>query len=46
MGVERVTHSDWAAPIVAIPKEDGTFRLCGDYNSKLSHGCSLVHLPF
>lgn len=26
-----VTHSDWAAPIVAVQKKDGKFRLCGDY---------------
>ena len=30
--VERVmTHTDWAAPIVAVPKKDGGFRIYGDY---------------
>ena len=29
--VERVTHSQWAAPIVLVPKRDGKLHLCGDY---------------
>ena len=44
MGVERATHSDWVVPIVAVPKEDCTFRLCWSYKSKLSHRCWLVPL--
>ena len=29
--VERVTRSQWAAPIVPVPKRDGKLHLCGDY---------------
>ena len=29
--LERVNTSRWAAPIVPMPKLDGTVRLCGDY---------------
>ena len=31
MLLKNVAHCAWAAPIVAIPKKDGTIRICGDY---------------
>ena len=29
--IEKTNYSNWAAPIVAGPKPDGTVRICGDY---------------
>ena len=29
--IKRVTYSDWATPIVPVPKADGAVRICGDY---------------
>ena len=29
--LQKVSHSDWAAPIVPVTKGDGTIRICGDY---------------
>ena len=27
----KVSHSDWATPVVPIPKKDGSIRVCGDF---------------
>jgi hypothetical protein len=33
--IEKINYSDWAAPIVAVPKSDGAVRICGDYIKSL-----------
>lgn len=29
--IRKVNHATWAAPLVPVPKKDGTLRLCGDF---------------
>ena len=29
--IVKVDRSDWASPIVVVPKADGSVRICGDY---------------
>ena len=34
--IEKVEHSDWAAPIVPVPKGDWKLRLCVDYKATIN----------
>ena len=43
--LERVDHSEWAAPIVAVPKKDGTFRICGDYKVTVNQALAVDQYP-
>ena len=35
--LKKVEHSRWAAPIVPVPKKDGTVRICGDYKVTINN---------
>ena len=43
--IEKVTHSDWAAPIVPVPKKDGRFRICGDYKVTVNQVLTMERYP-
>ncbi|XP_055758362.1 uncharacterized protein K02A2.6-like [Salvelinus fontinalis] len=38
--ITKVARSDWAAPIVVVPKKDKTVRMCGDYKVTVNR-CTL-----
>ena len=43
--IEKVTHSEWAAPIIAVPKRDRKFHICGDYKVTINPVLSVDQYP-
>ena len=41
----KVTHSDWAALSVPVPKKDGKFRICGDYKVTINQALDVDQYP-
>ena len=43
--LEKVKYSDWAAPIVLVPKSDGGIRICGDYKVTINPELKVDQYP-
>ena len=46
MGIlEQVMTSEWASPIVPVPKADGSIRICSDYKITINPIFKVEQLP-
>ena len=43
--IEPIIFSEWAAPIAAVPKRDGSIRICGDYKVTLNQSLEVDQYP-
>ena len=43
--IQKVPCSEWAAPIVTVPKQDGRYRICGDYKVTINPAMDVEQYP-
>jgi len=43
--IKHVAYSDWATPIVPVPKPNGSVRICGDYKVTINQHLKIDQYP-
>ena len=43
--IEEVSYSDWATPVVPVPKPDGSVRICGDFKITVNPALQVDQYP-
>ena len=43
--LKPISYSDWASPIVIVPKPDGDIRICADYKNTVNPHIEADHYP-
>ena len=43
--IYKVSQSDWTAPVVLVPKKDGSLRVCGDYKMTVNQCADVDQYP-
>ena len=43
--ISPVSWSEWATPIVVVPKQDGAIRLCGDFKVSVNPALKIDMYP-
>ena len=43
--LKEVSYCEWAAPIVCVPKKDGSVRMCGDYKVTINKALDVNQYP-
>ena len=43
--MERIEYSEWASPIVVVPKTNNDLRICADYSKTINRFIETNHYP-
>ena len=43
--IKKVSHSTWAAPIIAVPRKDGRYWICGNYKVTINPSLEVNQYP-
>ena len=43
--IKPIVFSEWTAPIIVVPKKEGSIRICGDYKVTLSPSLEIDQYP-